>query len=71
MSFVYKCDRCSDIYEHGFTGTWSKSIRWGSKSIIVDIKIRPPHLCKKCTSKFLLIMTKEIKQSYTKEAEDG
>ena len=69
MAFIYKCDRCGSVYDHGFKGAWSKNVLWGSKSISVDIKVRPQHLCKKCLHKFLSLMVKEIKQSYidTKE----
>ena len=73
MSFICKCDKCGDIYDNGFKGAWSKIIMWGSMSINVDIKVRPPHFCKKCLHKFLPLMVKEIKQSYanTKEISSG
>ena len=64
MSFVYKCEKCGDIYEHGFTGTWSKVVRWGSKSFDVEVRVRPPHQCNKCLDKFLPLLVKEIKGSY-------
>lgn len=73
MSFIHKCDKCGSVYDSGFKGAWSKVVQWGSLSIDVDFKMRPPHLCKKCLSKFLPLMVKEIKGSYvdTKEVAHG
>jgi len=70
MSYIQKCDKCGTIYEHGFTGTFNKVIKFGKISIDTKLVLRPPHLCKKCLNSFLNSMIKEIKGAYLMEKEE-
>ena len=63
MAFVPKCDNCDEIYKPGFLGSYKKVISKGSKTsgkdFVIDIVIRPPHLCDKC---FKLMIRKLLQE---------
>ena len=71
MSFIPRCDKCGDVYEHGFSGSFQKVIKFGKISIDTNLVLRPQHLCKKCLNSFLNQMIKEIKQAYLVEKVEG
>ena len=64
MSFVYKCDNCGAVYEHGFNSRYNKVISFKKLKIDVSLEIRPPHFCNKCLRAFLDVMVKDMKESY-------
>ena len=53
MAFKYACDKCTDIYENGFTGKLQKEIVISKKVYSVVVTIRPPHLCEKCLKRVM------------------
>jgi len=60
---IPQCDNCDDIFEGGFKEKKSKVVRLGPKrEFVVDIKIRPPHLCDKCFIKIIKIAIQKPKQ---------
>ena len=64
MSAAFVCDRCGEFYKYGFTGRFLKSVHWGNDQYEVNLKIRKPHLCKKCICLFAKVMCDEIQESY-------
>jgi len=72
MSVAFKCDWCGDYFEHGFKGSWKKSVTSGKNQFDINLKIsKCSHLCKKCWPKFCKLFHDELKNTHIDRKKAG
>jgi len=60
MALIPQCDNCGEIYKGGFSGHLKKVVaRTSKQDFVIDINIRPPHLCAKC---FRIVIKEALKK---------